>query len=388
MTIIARKLNKEDKERASFVVSLVYRTRFEDLEKRRTIWGDDEAEMWGAFVDNKLGALFYNNHINCYFDDQLIDLSGIGGVCSLPEYRNIGCIKEIFKVFLKGAYEQGQIISSLYPFSHYFYRKYGYDTVAIRNEVTISSTALAEYKFNGTATMYEEGMDTSSYEALYNEFIKNYNLMSPRKKESWSYHLPKNVFKEMRYAYLLNENNKDISYLIIRNAQGSGKICVDEAVWTSKEGFNAILGFLARFTSRNEKIELHLPTNIDLNKIINSKQSSSIESNTRYGFMVRVINCQKALEMMHKNDDTSFIIKISDSFIEQNNKTFKVTKNSVTETAEMPDVICSIQNFSQLYMGACSVDELLLKSDFEILNNQEQIKKVFTKKPVFINTYF
>ena len=359
--------------------------KYEELENRKKNWNDEGSEMWGSFVDNKLASVIYNNHFDCMFDGKLISMSGIGGVATLPEYRSSGCISSIFKTFLCESYKRGEILSSLYPFSHSFYRNFGYELVPYRNVFTFSPSILNEYKFDGNITLYEDGMDVTPYYELYNEFIKKYNLMSPRTKESWNYRLPKNVFKEGRYAYLLSKDNDDIAYVIYKN--NSGKLEVIEAVWKNKEGFNAILSLLSRFTSDYEKIILNLPINIDLNKIIHTRKFN-IEKYTKYGFMVRVINVYKALEIMSKQDDTSFIVEVSDKYIEENNKIFKVTKDKVEITTETPDVRCNIETFSQLYVGALSIDELLLKDHFEILKNSEKIRLAFNKLPVNINVYF
>ena len=388
MNISARQLTHNDKERASFLVSFVYRTKYEDLEKRKQNWNDEESEMWGCFVDNKLASVIYNNHFNCTFDDNIIPMSGIGGVATLPEYRTNSCISEIFKELLNESYKRGEIISSLYPFSHSFYRNFGYDLVPYQNVFTFSPKVLNEYKFNGNIILYEDGMDTSPYYELYNEFIKNYNFMAPRTIESFNHILPKNVFKEAKYCYLFKDEKENIAYVIYKNI--GGKLEVTEAIWKNKKGFNAILSLMSRFTSDYEKIIMHLPINIDLNKIIHTR-SFNIEKYTKYGFMVRIINVFKALEIMKKKDNTSFVIEVYDKYIKENNQIFKVTNNKV-EICEIynkkPDIKCSIESFSQLYVGALSLDELSLKEDFEIFDNIENIKQAFNKKPVNINIYF
>src|SRR4030042_734844 len=55
-----------------------------------------------------------------------LPMSGISLVETPPEYRNHSNISALFEHILPREYENGQVISTLYPFSFQYYGKYGY----------------------------------------------------------------------------------------------------------------------------------------------------------------------------------------------------------------------------------------------------------------------
>lgn len=67
-----------------------------------------------------------------------------------------------------------------------------------------------------------------------------------------------------------------------------------------------------------------------------------------------------------------------------------MTENAVevavdgTET----DMEVSIQAFSQLAVGAISLDEALLREDIAIRAKKEKLRSLFRRKSIFINEHF
>ena len=124
------KLSGEERFEADMISIVAFHMREEDPEKRREESRKRTEEDWGAFSDDgKMMARIINNKYNTWLDGQPVLNGGIGAVSTLPEYRNTGAVREIFGRLIPEAYRNGEIISTLYPFSHAFYRKFGYETV-------------------------------------------------------------------------------------------------------------------------------------------------------------------------------------------------------------------------------------------------------------------
>ena len=392
--MVIRQLKQEEKFMAGRVSGICFHERIDDLAKKRQEWEEAKEEDWGAFDEKgTLMARIINNRYTSYVDGQEIQNGGIGAVSTLPEYRNTGAVRNIFEKLLPYAYENGEVISTLYPFSHQFYRKFGYETVCYRNQYRFKPEALNGYRFDGEAVMWEEGEDISGYFSLYRQFAPKYNLAVKREEALMKReHMKGNIYKERKFSYLLREKGQNVAYLLIEDVyqKEAAFMWVEEAVWNSPEGFRAILGFLARFSADYGEIELTLPYDLELYSVIRSAKAYEIQKTTRQDYMVRVINVKRMLEILSKPEGTDCRIRVCDPQIEQNNRIWHVTENEVEVAADgtETDMEVSIQAFSQLAVGAISLDEALLREDIAIRAKKEKLRSLFRRKSIFINEHF
>ena len=141
-----RKLSAEERFEANVISTVAFHMRMEDPEKSREESLKETVEDWGAFADDgKMMARIINHRFQVWLDGQTVPCGGIGAVSTLPEYRNTGAVREIFGKLIPAAYQNGEVISALYPFSHAFYRKFGYETVRWRNDYEFAPSALSGY---------------------------------------------------------------------------------------------------------------------------------------------------------------------------------------------------------------------------------------------------
>lgn len=322
--MVIRQLKQEEKFMAGRISGICFHERIDDLAKKRQECEEAKEEDWGAFDEKgTLMARIINNRYTSYVDGQEIQNGGIGAVSTLPEYRNTGAVRNIFEKLLPYAYENGEVISTLYPFSHQFYRKFGYETVCYRNQYRFKPEVLKGYHFDGEAVMWEEGEDISDYFGLYRQFAPKYNLAVKREEALMKReHMKGNIYKERKFSYLLREKGQNVAYLLIEDVyqKEAAFMWVEEAVWNSPEGFRAILGFLARFSADYGEIELTLPYDLELYSVIRSAKAYEIQKTTRQDYMVRVINVKRMLEILSKPEGTDCRIRVCDPQIEQNNR--------------------------------------------------------------------
>ena len=392
--MVIRQLKQEEKFMAGRISGICFHERIDDLAKKRQECEEAKEEDWGAFDEKgTLMARIINNRYTSYVDGQEIQNGGIGAVSTLPEYRNTGAVRNIFEKLLPYAYENGEVISTLYPFSHQFYRKFGYETVCYRNQYRFKPEVLKGYHFDGEAVMWEEGEDISDYFSLYRQFAPKYNLAVKREEALMKReHMKGNIYKERKFSYLLREKGQNVAYLLIEDVyqKEAAFMWVEEAAWNSPEGFRAILGFLARFSADYGEIELTLPYDLELYSVIRSAKAYEIHKTTRQDYMVRVINVKRMLEILSKPEGTDCRIRVCDPQIEQNNRIWHVTENAVEVAADgtETDMEVSIQAFSQLAVGAISLDEALLREDIAISAKKEKLRSLFRRKSIFINEHF
>ena len=410
-----RKIDGSERFDAYLISTFCFHSRVEDVESERERVEHETEEDWGAFTDDgTLAARIVNNQYEFYIDGTPVHAGGIGAVSTLPEYREQGAVREIFKELLPESYRAGEVISTLYPFNHEFYRKQGYEVVTYQNNYELNPAVLAGYKFDGTVTRWNPGESVDEYLKIYNEFAVNYNFAMPRDAKSMLEHMKVDkLYKERKFSYLFSRNGENIAYLIFTDTWNNPAaiLHVEESAWINRDGFYAILAFLGRFSADYGNIELPLPYGIDLLRLIQAPRAYEIHKSCRHDFMVRVINARKLLEIIKKPLDCDFVIRVNDELIPENNGIWHVTADSVKtvqqrsetqdgtvkalregseniEPAPVPDLIVSERALAQMAAGCINLDEAMLRQDVEVHAKEEMLRRVFVEKKIFVGEHF
>lgn len=388
-----RRLNDSEKREAALISIYAFHVRPDDLEKSTDYWAIKNEEDWGAFTDDgTLTARIINNRYTMNFDGRQVRAGGIGAVSTLPEYRNSGAIREMFTPLLTHAYEQGEVLSALFPFSHSFYRKFGYETTCCRNIYTFAPDVLKGYRFGGEAVMWKEGGSVEEYTRIYNAFAADYNLSVVRSDKNMSEEHIKGIpLKDRVFTYLLKEGGEAVAYVTFTDVyhDPAAILRVEDLAWVSPAGFNTILGFLSRFGADYGSIELMLPVGLEFLDIVECPETYAISKKTSAAFMTRVVNVAEALKIISKPEGCSFTIKVEDDILTQNSGVWSVNGDTVERNdAVEPDMTVDIRTFSQLAVGAVSLDNALLKRNIAVGGNIDTLRKVFVRKPLFITDNF
>ena len=388
-----RKLTEQEHFESNLVSYVAFHMRMEDPEKVKEESKKLTIEDWGAFSeDGRIMARILNHRFDSMLDGQAAPNGGIGGVSTLPEYRNTGAIRKIFEKLIPDAYRNGEVFSTLYPFSHAFYRKFGYETVCWRLDYEFAPSVLSGYRFNGTAELWKPGDPVSEYTALYNRFAAGFNLAMRRDdKRMLEQHLKGEYYKDRKFGYMLRENGTPVAYLIFQDIRHdpAAILSVQDLAWDGRAGFDALLGFLARFTADYGTIKMFLPASLQLFSFIRSPQAYDITQTVRQDYMIRPINVKKILEIIKKPDDSSFVIRVEgDEYIAENNGTWEVRGGSAEPTGKAPDLTVSIQALGQLAAGSVSLDEAAYRPDVTVNGNEGTLTKIFIRKPILVEDHF
>ena len=386
-----RQLQGDERFQARLIAAVAFHQRMEDPEKERLESERETDRHWGAFLeDGTLAAHIINNRFTYFLDGKTVAGGGIGAVSTLPEYRNTGAVREIFQRLLPAAYADGEVISTLYPFSHAFYRKFGYETVRWRNEYEFSPDVLREYRFGGEARLWKTGDPVQPWTELYNRFASAYNLAPVRDDEMMLGHLKGEYYKDRKFCYMLYEAGRPAAFVIFQDVRHDPQAILEvkNLAWEGREGFLAVLGFLARFSADYGTIRLFLPRDLELLSVIHCPRAYDVTEKADQGFMIRVINAAGALETIRKPEGCRFVIRVSDGMITENNGTWLVTDGAAVPVQEDPDLAVSVQTLGQLVCGAVSLAEAAYREDTVISGNRETLERVFTRKPILVEDHF
>jgi len=401
-----KKLEGEERFAAYLTSVYCFHMRVEDVEEKRERQLNATVEDWGAFDDsNTLMARIINNHYDFYVDGTAVKAGGIGAVSTLPEYRNSGAIRAIFKDLLPEAYANGEVISALYPFKHEFYRKFGYETVIGWSQYSLTPELLCRYRFDGEVTKWNPGDPVDDFMTVYNAFAPQYNMAHARtEKQMLEFVNVDKPYIDRKFSYVLKQGGEPVAYVVFTDIRHdpAAILQVEECAWTSRDGFRAVLGFLARFEADYGTIELRLPAGIDLLRVIVTPNAYDVKETVFPNFMVRVINAKKLLETIKKPSDCNFTIRISDEMIEENNRTYRVLPDrvelvgerfvaddeSASDVSPKADLEINVRALGQLAIGALNLDEAMLRTDVTVNANEEMLRRVFIPKKIYVGEHF
>jgi predicted acetyltransferase len=347
------------------------------------------------------------------FDGNTVPMGGIGGVASLPEDRNKRYIRNIFELSMKEMYEKGYVFSYLYPFSHQYYRKFGYELNMTLIKYSINISAFRHFEQTGDLKLYTDDMDPAYIIGLYDVFIKDKNLAVIRTEKLWKQFFKKSPYKDNVYLYIWYEKSGKaggyVKFHVEKNSNGKNNMNVDEFVWQDRAAFTGILGFIGNLSAQIEKMIWSAPSFVNLLPLFSEPYEVKQEILT-YG-MNRVVNVEKAIEMMSSPLGCGEVtISVKDEFFPLNTGNYTIawddhanseknihaeksidadkSTHIVTRSKKAPDMVCDVQALSQLITGFVAIDELGFAGKIDISGNKSALRQVFPKKKLFINDYF
>ncbi|GBU28673.1 acetyltransferase [Treponema sp. R8-4-B8] len=355
---------------------------------------------WGVFDGKKLLAGMFEIEYLMRFDGHSVKMSGIGGVGTLPEARKGGHIRRIFENLLPQAYEKGVIFSNLAPFSHEFYRKFGYEIACNRNKVSISTSDLYDIKPYGEFIHILPGDDTSLLSEVHSAYIENINHGILRDywpdNRAWKRFTEEDPCATGTYLYLWkDENGKARSYIKYQHLleDGEHNMSVKELAFIDKKGLYGALGIVGGLSAQYRNFIWLMPTFIDPFDFIGD--AYSIEQETKPRDMTRVINVKAALELTrHPCGEGEYVIEVADKNISANNGKYLVQFTDddakVSMTKKNADLSCDIQTLSQLVTGYRTLENALYsrREGLEVHGNLDTLKHVFTLRPQHVTEYF
>lgn len=348
--------------------------------------------LYGSF--NKEGSLLAGASflpLIAQFDGHMVKMCGVGGVCTLPEYRRTGAAGAIIELGLKDAYRDGCALSFLYPFSQSYYEKFGFALSAPMQRAKISLKHI-KHTPGGVFTLYRGG-DTALFERAYEKM--HFNCMLKREKYDWATLRDTDPFLKKTYAYLLqDEAGEPHGYVIYKTdmENGAQDLRVTEIVFDSAKALGQLFTFLARLSDKYPYAHVPLPMDTLTETYCTDTALSKLSCELFLNSMVRVVNVKRILELARYQGDGQMILSIADGLIKQNNAAFCITFKSgkafsVLETDAPPDVSMDIGTFSAAIAGKYESHQIPSLAGVAV-SNETALSQVFYHKPIFISNHF
>ena len=353
----------------------------------------------GLFLEERLVAGMTNIAYNVQFDGSVCEMSGIGGVVTDPELRRMGSITRIYQSAFAEMNRRGQVLSHLYPFTAAFYRKYGYEMCATAVEWTIPVEYLPKAEFSGIRHYENTEKQREDIRKVYQAFSQRYNLAVARTDKKWNAFLDRRAsygsefFSYLHYAgeaadgyftYTVSEQEYEPMTFEIRNLY-----------FTNVKSLKEMLAFLRSFSSHIKQVKLTLPDDVDLTCLLDEMCGGFGKKNVERAILsvgaTRVVNAQRILQIAKYRGKGMVKIGLSDPFCPWNQKNLQVTFDGcctdIRECADC-DVQMDINSFTALILGVYSFAEYPYLGNVTVFGNEENLEKVFYKKPLWIEEHF
>lgn len=346
------------------------------------------------------------------FDGTVVSMSGIGSVCTYPQHRRKGAVRECFFHALKDMYSNGTSFTYLYAFSEKFYGNFGYIPASTSLQWCLDLSTIPDYRLSGTFSLYRGEEDYSDYEKLYTTFAGKYNMMVHRDSYDWEVLKSADPFKGSRFAYLYkNSAGEPGGYLIFEKQKDNSSVILDckELIFDSFESLKALMAFAKTFSADYDKIRFNAPAYLNLDYFCEDySQSSSFRCFKQNG-MVRAVNVYQVLEQASYQGTGEISLRVYDSILPENNKIFTVTftdgkaiqvlcetvnvctlndNNNASGSLKKPDLEMTINQFSAVITGKYQVSDLEYQEGITLHCSKEKAASLIYKKPCWINNFF
>lgn len=396
----ARKLRTPQEHLEAMKISTIAFVGTADLEKapariEEEMKNDDgSTEYWGTFNDDGvMTSHMINNIYHILYDGRIVLSGGVGNVSSLPEYRGQGGIRDIFKEKFADMRQRGFVFSALYPFSHTYYRMFGYEHCYSPMQQKFLTSDLKAFACPYSVRMHQKGECIQPFKDVYQKFVLGNNMAIVRSEAQWGW-IDGDAFKNRTYRYLLSDDTGVHAYVVVRSeGQGDERIAVlKDFAYDSKQAFYGILGFLHRLSAQYKYVQAVFPAQIDMRSLIAEPYNVTQEVKT-HG-MFRVVDVHRALMLMrHPANAGSYTIAVTDAFIEENTGTYAVSyENGVAVSVEKiqgdADIQVNVTTLAQMVLGYAPLDAICYRADVKLNGNKDVLCAVFVKKDCYFADYF
>ena len=358
----------------------------ETLRQLRGVFDDDGTLLGGMWL----------LEMNCRFEGHACPFLGIGGVVTDPAERRRGAIRQIFEEGLPRLRNEGFVFSALYPFSHVFYRKFGYELGIVKRMAKFSPSSLREnlHRAASIKRILPDEPDGGMKE-VYEKYIANKNLAVIRDEHHWKSLRSGTPWENLKYSYVLyNEANEPMAYWVGVMAKGEdgATLTIADMAYTCRAGMESIF---AMFRTMNEVGTVRTLAAQDMPLRFLMKDPYDVSEETSCGGMVRVMDVEKALAMLPAPAlRGSCTIEVADQQIPENNGCFTISgdgeKLTVVRTENEADLTCTINGLSALVVGTLdfqgSLDAGLAKLTNE--TNKRFLAEVFRQRQQHLHNYF
>ncbi len=296
-----------------------------------------------------------------------LNIGAVAAITVLPEFQRNGVATKLMESAIYRASDEGQAISLLYPFSHKYYRKFGYGTVSDLHAYRIDKNNIAINEKSPKVRPFTAA-DLPILRVQYKGQLTWRNGWFTRSNEWWD-----KLIVEWSNIMVYDDDDRPsgyYAYKIKEDEAGKPVLHITEIFYADAAAFRGLLSHLAQ-QNEAEIIEYLAPADTPLRHCLHQPIATDAKNrgwvfndlcHVTPGPMARIINLAKALTSRFYTRGMSGerIIKITDPLIPANEEiiSFRLVDGRA-EThpapAEKPHIETDIVTLTQIlcdYMKA------------------------------------
>lgn len=379
---------KSDRFRDAIEMSMyAFQYQLTESEIEKKIVEMEENTLLGIIENEKLAAKLYIMPFQVVQQGKVLNMGGIAGVATYPEYRRRGYVKELLINSLMEMRQNGQTLSMLSPFYIDFYRKFGWELFSDYVHVSIEKPDLQFLQNTDTGKVIRHQREeySDNLHIIYEQYAFRHTGMLMRTKEWWT----QSVLKDLIPAIYYSNEGKPEGYILYSVAKR--KMVVEEFIVLTQEARIGLWNFICQHDSMVETVEMQLNSHEPLTYIF---KNPNVKTEIKPYFMARIVDVEKYLNhypFMNVNDP--IYLEVKDEYAPWNEGRYEINNSGAhkigNSDSEQHDFLkMSINSLTALLMGYRDVHTLtsvgkINGSTSTIKQLQQMIPKQYTFFPDF-----
>ncbi|MEP6695632.1 MAG: GNAT family N-acetyltransferase [Pseudonocardiales bacterium] len=220
-------------------------------------------QSYGAFdAAGRLVARAVDREQGHWFGGRLVSASGVAGVAAAAEARGTGLARRVLTALLEAARDRGAVISTLFPTTHGFYRRLGYEEVGSLVWTALSTSALSTLRHPPDVVLRPaEARDVPALLELYRTVARSGSGLMERSGSNFD--TTADAVLAGHDGITIAEADGEIEgYASWDRGPGydaAGRLSVDDLIGLSGPATTALLAMLGTWASVAPTLHLRLP---------------------------------------------------------------------------------------------------------------------------------
>ena len=391
-------IDQEDFKQAAKLAEICFHERSKD-DNLKYFKKLKELYFIGYFEEEKLLASVGNYAFQIYVRGKLLSCAGIAHVMTDPIHRKKGYVRKLMNNLITKNFKEGYDITTLWPFMHGFYQKFGYEICEKTITYKFSPSDIKKKFKIDERVKIREVLEEKDYEVLIKITQEAQNKFTRiiGEKDAWTLRGPEEKFS----IFVFERATEPIGYISLKfhkpkKGEWETNIRIVDFAYVDKEIKHSIFGFLRNFESDISKIVVNLPYEEEImNYLDDIKEEHKF---AQWPPMSRILNVKSSLEKLDfpKTENAILFAEIEDEIIDENNGIWRLKfeggkcsaqKIVKSECEEKKILRFKIGKFTQLVVGVIGIKNLFEANSDDI--PEEWIKKnIFPIQPCKIGVWF
>lgn len=355
-------------------------------------------QIFALLDQKKVISMLHLNPFQMKLNAKRIKSFYIVGVATDEIYRKKGHMRRLLTESMQKMYQDQVPFSYLMPASDKIYYPYGFryiynqQRLFMEHDIPVANHQ-SELTTQLTSDIHVDSLHdnnmTAAVSYVEGKLAKTFQLYTMRSKVYYQ-----RLQKEMKAAggniFVIYKGDTIVG--IIPFMMEEGKIEVIECVIEEDDTENIVFGFLqeCRQVGQDQENTVQFLESFFLDSKKLKIRYPGLTETENSIIMARIINLKVCLQYLTAKDDLSFVMKVVDPIIVENNKCFSVqgAKNGikVTETQEIPDFSIGIEDMTSYLFGYVTVDQIkIFEEKLKENKVKEELRKINVVKKKYIN---